>query len=560
MRVVFVGVIAAHESWRANMNCQSPDVGLASSGHITSKVNPVNGDVVWRAKIARIFRRIAPYLSVLAALVLVVLVLVSMHFTSLDWQWVTFFGGVLSAAVVTLGTRSLGAERLAARRGTQLALAHQQLARETALRCRAKQELAAIENDIAFLHESLPVMIAYVDTQLQLKYYNRAFHNGLGAAIGNIDGRHLRDVLSGVVYVELESDISNAFGGRVVHRDQMYKSTAGQNVLLKMQFLPKFAADGTVSGVFLLATEMTGLEVVAAPVNVAPRLALQGAESLPPSPDGAVERDADASRLRFALANDEFCLFYQTIEPVDKRGAAVPFREILLRLKLEEESMMPPGSFLPVAEEYGMMPDLDRWVTRQLLGWIRIDPIRRHAAYSVNMSAQTMADVEFPAFVGQALRDFGLPGSLLCFELQESDLLHWSEDAIRTISRLQPEGCRFAICGFRGNRDSFDLLQRVPVNFLKIDGCLILNIQRSAIDMARVKSIQRVARAIGVSTIAECVEDDITLAQLRTLGVDFAQGFGISRPQDLRQIALSIPPDTTDESAARLSTTPMAAE
>ena len=87
MRVVFVGVIAAHESWRANMNCQSPDVGLASSGHIISKFNPVNGDVVWRAKIARIFRRIAPYLSVLAALVLVVLVLVSMHFTSLDWQW-----------------------------------------------------------------------------------------------------------------------------------------------------------------------------------------------------------------------------------------------------------------------------------------------------------------------------------------------------------------------------------------------------------------------------------------------------------------------------------------
>ena len=220
--------------------------------------------------------------------------------------------------------------------------------------------------------------------------------------------------------------------------------------------------------------------------------------------------------------------------------------------------MMPPGSFLPVAEEYGMMPDLDRWVTRQLLGWIRIDPNRRQATYSINMSAQTMADGEFPAFVGQALRDFGLPGALLCFELQESDLLHWSEDAIRSISRLQPEGCRFAIAGFRGNRDSFDLLQRVPVHFLKVDGSLILNIQRSAIDMTRLKSIQRVARAIGVSTIAECVEDDKTLEQLRIIGVNFAQGFGISRPQNLRQIALSPPADIANESAADDGGTPMA--
>lgn len=542
-----------------DMSGRSAEAALTSTVDIESEENARGRNFALRVRAARLFRRIAPFLGVLAGLLLVVVVLVSMQLTSLDWQWIAFFAGVLSTAIVTLGSRSLRSEHLVARRNTQLALAQQQTARETALRHRVELNLADIKKGISFLHESLPAMIAYVDDQHKLGYYNRAFQEQLGDAAGEIDGRHLRDVLGSAVYADLEGDIASAFAGRIVHRDQLYKSTTGESVLLKMQFLPRCATGANVSGVFVLATNSSPVDVEAAPINVPPRQAMPKAESLPSSTDSAVERDADAARLRNALANDEFCLFFQAMQPLDKCGAAVPFLEILLRLKLEEEILMPPGSFLPVAEEYGMMPDLDRWVTRQLLGWIRVDPNRRHAAYSINMSAQTMADGEFPAFVGQALRDFGLPGALLCFELQESDLLHWSEDAIRTISRLQPEGCRFAICGFRGNRDSFDLLQRVPVNFLKIDGSLILNIQRSAIDMARVKSIQRVARAISVSTIAECVEDDTTLEQLRIIGVNFAQGFGISRPQDLRQIALSPPADIANESAADGGGAPMAA-
>ena len=539
------------------MSWRSPDVNLAVPGDTTAAEQPLPGDAGCRINAAWIFRRISPYLGVLAALALIISLLVTMYFTSLDWQWITFFAGVLGAAVVSLATRSIRAEWLIGRRTAQLAAAHQNLARESALRASAEQGIADLENDMALVHESLPAMLAYVDGQHQLQYCNRAFHQGLGAAVSRVDGRHLSEVVGSVVYAGMQVDLAGAFGGRSIYRDQLYKSTEGESFRLKMQYLPKFGADSAVAGVFLLATDITELGDVAVPVSIAPVAVLPIAESLPPSTeDGVAERDADATRLRNALANDEFCLFYQTIETLDTRGAPAPFREILLRLKVEEESMMPPGSFLPVAEEYGMMPDLDRWVTRHLLGWIRVDATRRHAAYSLNMSAQTIADGQFPAFVGQALRDFGLPGSLLCFELQESDLLHWADDAIRLIGLLQPEGCRFAICGFRGNRASFDLLRRVPVDFLKIDGSLILNIQRSAVDLARVKAIQRVAKAIGIKTIAEFVEDSETVAQLRGIGVDFAQGFGISRPKALRQIALTILPDAGNTPLARRSTVP----
>jgi EAL domain-containing protein (putative c-di-GMP-specific phosphodiesterase class I) len=149
---------------------------------------------------------------------------------------------------------------------------------------------------------------------------------------------------------------------------------------------------------------------------------------------------------------------------------------------------------------------------------------------------------------------------LLCFELQETDLLNRSVDATRFVSQVRPMGCLVTICGFDGSRASLELLRRVPVNFLKIDSKLTFNIRRSAIDLERVKSIQRVAKAIGISTIAECVEDSKTLARLRSIGVDFAQGFGISPPQDLQELPSSLPDHSPIDSAARRASSAMAAD
>jgi EAL domain-containing protein (putative c-di-GMP-specific phosphodiesterase class I)/PAS domain-containing protein len=494
-------------------------------------------------------RKIAPYLGAIGALVLVCMVLVTMYFTWLSWQWITFLSGILGASILSLASRSIHVEWLIARRTAQLAQARQKLANETRMRTRAEQDLAGIENNIAYLHESLPAMLAYIDPQHHLKYHNRAFRHGLGTAVSHIDGRHLREVVGNIVYRELEDDISCAFDGSVVHCERLHKSIAGESFRLLMQYLPQFNDAGAVAGVFLLSTDITAPADFAAASSAMARIETP-IESAPADwPRAPVEESAqtqatpvsDAVRLRNALEHDEFCLFFHAIEPVTAQGDEIPFREILLRLKAEEESMMPPGSFLPVAEEHGMLPDLDRWVVRHLLGWMRAETPRQRAVFSINISAQTMADPAYPAFVKVALRECGLPGSLLCFEFQETDAQNQTADVSRFIGQLQAEGCRFAICGFGGNRASFDLLRRLPVNFLKIDGSLILHIRRSAVDFARVKAIHRVAQAIGVRTIAECVEDSKTLARLRSIGVDFAQGFAISRPQDLAQIALHPP-------------------
>jgi PAS domain S-box-containing protein len=536
------------------MNRPSPSqfFGFGMKHQTVERAAESNG--VDRSKIPWVLHRIAPYLGAIGALLLVATLLVTMYFTWLDWQWVTFLSGILGAAILSLASRSIHAEWLIARRTAQLSLTRQKLAAESQLRTHAEQELAAVESNIAYLHESLPAMLAFLDNDRQIKYYNRAFHHGLGATVSHLDGRHLREVVGTTIYDELEEDLSHALSGFVVHRERSHETAAGGTAHLLMQFLPQFDNTGAVAGVFLVATDLSGTSGVARPIETETGIDAATGELTPPE-DGVLSVTAEhenyAARLRYALAHDEFSLFFQELEPVAAHGALAPFHEILLRMKAEEESMVPPGSFLAVAEQHGMLPDLDRWVVRHLLAWARAATPRQQAVYSINISAQTMSDPGFPAFVRKTLGDFGLHGSLLCFELQEADLLNRSVDAARFVNQLRPLGCLFTICGFDSSRISFELLRNVPVNFLKIDSKLTFNIRRSAIDLERVKSIQRVAKAIGVGTIAECVEDSKTLARLRSIGVDYAQGFGVSVPKDIGEIPLRPHHAAAGESIAR---------
>lgn len=542
--------------WSSHSSWLSPNVLFGYLARTESGESPSEHDAVRRPKISKVFRRVAPFLAGAGGVLTVAMVLVAIYFTQSDLQWATFLGGMLCASIFALASRSLRAKWLIARRTAQLGKARANLASEARLRQRAEEDLACIANTTVYLHESLPAMLAYIDDTRLIKYHNRAFRQGLGSTVSKIDGRPLREVVGDGSYSELDDDLAGAFAGNVVFRERSSESNAAVAGRQLLQYLPQLDDSGRVAGVFLLSTgvpERVDADVAGpapAPQPVAVPIVESSYRFADAIDETPVEEDDDELRLRNAIARNEFCLFFQSIEPVSVGGDTTPFREILLRLKVEEENMMPPGSFLPVAEEYGLLPDLDRWVVGHLLGWLCADATRQQAVYSVNISAQTMIDRQFPAFVQQALHDSGMRGDLLCFELQEADVLTRAADARQFVDELRPQGCRFALCGFSGNRASFEQLREIPVNFLKIDSGLILNMQRSAVDLARVKAISRVAKGIGIGTIAECVEDRETLEQLRAIGIDFAQGFGISRPQDLARISAGLPPAAGRESTA----------
>lgn len=185
------------------------------------------------------------------------------------------------------------------------------------------------------------------------------------------------------------------------------------------------------------------------------------------------------------------------------------------------------------------MPFLDRWVVQHVLEWaasINQQQLRRKdSIFFINVAAATIGDPEFPDFLQTTLLEYGIPGSVLCFEVPESELAVRSAAAVEFIQRVRHCGCRIALSGFGKEAAPFDRIRGFQVEFLKIDGSIILNMLRDPADLAKVVSIEEVAKKIGVKTVAELVESEELIARLMLIGIDFAQGFGISRPRSLAE-------------------------
>jgi len=240
-------------------------------------------------------------------------------------------------------------------------------------------------------------------------------------------------------------------------------------------------------------------------------------------------------RLREALKNNEFELYCQPILAL--QGAErYPIAEVLVRMREEERALLPPGEFLPVFEHYGMLPQLDRWVVfhaMQRLG--RGFGIPR---LSVNVSGQTLQDAEFLSYVEAALQKYGVAAASLLFEIAESDVLAGIEPAVRFANAAKALGCGVLIDGFGRRAMSFTPLKVLRVDFVKVDGRVVRNLLASEIARTKMNAILRVAEALSIDVIAENVEDDKTLASLRSLKVSHAQGFGIHVPQPIDSIGV----------------------
>jgi EAL domain-containing protein (putative c-di-GMP-specific phosphodiesterase class I) len=248
-----------------------------------------------------------------------------------------------------------------------------------------------------------------------------------------------------------------------------------------------------------------------------------------------------AARLRQALARDELQLYCQPILSLRPPGAFA-MAEVLVRLREEEALLLPPGDFLPVFEHYRMMGELDRWVVRHVVRWLADPPPGGFARLSINVSGQTLQDTSFPGFVADELQAQRVPPPALVFEVDESDTLSRLEAAARFAHAVKQAGCKVLIDGFGQRSVSFLALKAMRADFVKVDGSVVRALLRSDVARQKLKAVVRVGEAIGVEVIAECVEEQEILAQLRGLRVGYAQGFGIARPAPIdRSAALRVP-------------------
>jgi EAL domain-containing protein (putative c-di-GMP-specific phosphodiesterase class I) len=221
--------------------------------------------------------------------------------------------------------------------------------------------------------------------------------------------------------------------------------------------------------------------------------------------------------------------------------------EVLLRMLDEDGNVVPPGVFIPAAERYNLMPTVDRWVIRTLFSsrsaeWRRLweeyedkeEPFPILCA--VNLSATSLNDDMFPAFLKEQIEYYGMPPQALCLEITETSAianLNKASNFMRELSRL---GCRFALDDFGSGMSSFAYLKDLPVHYLKIDGAFVRGMDQNPVNHAMVEAIAHIASVMGIETVAEFVEDQALIEKLALLGVDYAQGYGIHKPAPMEGI------------------------
>ena len=241
-------------------------------------------------------------------------------------------------------------------------------------------------------------------------------------------------------------------------------------------------------------------------------------------------------RIRQAIESDGFALYAQDIVALRTDAPCKLMQELLIRMRDEEQNLVPPGTFLPIAEHFGMMPDIDRFVVRKAIA-ARVAAARLSADAAdfpllcINLARASIEDRSFPEFVVRALEQNRIPGEALCFEIEDGDAIACLPEASRFAHVLKPLGCRFTLDGFGRSGVGFDHVKALPLDFLKIDGTIVLQILRVPEALAKVRAIQRVCKVIGIRTIAEMVESDESQEKLRAVEVDYVQGFGIAKPR-----------------------------
>ena len=237
------------------------------------------------------------------------------------------------------------------------------------------------------------------------------------------------------------------------------------------------------------------------------------------------------TRIHKALEEDKFYLYAQPIVPLDSRTDI--HYEILIRMKGEKGELIPPGAFLPAAERYNLIAQLDRWVIKNTFALLMENPrfLEQINFISINLSGQSLTENNVLDFIIMQLDESGIDGTKICFEITETAAISNLSTATKFISTLKGLGCRFALDDFGSGLSSFGYLKNLSVNYLKIDGMFVKDIVDDPIDHAMVKSINEIGQVMGMQTIAEFVENDEIKGMLREIGVNYAQGYGIGKPQ-----------------------------
>ncbi len=237
------------------------------------------------------------------------------------------------------------------------------------------------------------------------------------------------------------------------------------------------------------------------------------------------------SRIQEALRENLFRMYCQAIDPVTTSRELYHF-EVLLRLVDKQGEVIAPSQFIPPAEQFNLMPTIDRWVidtTFRTMAESGFAQIAREGVVSINLSGQSLADGELPDYIFRKLVEHSIAPDCICFEITETVAFRDSAAAIRTMSAIKSLGCSLSLDDFGTGLSSFSYLKELPVDYLKIDGSFVRIILEDRIAHAMVASINQIGHVMGLKTVAEYVENDAIAERLALMGIDYLQGYYVCR-------------------------------
>lgn len=246
---------------------------------------------------------------------------------------------------------------------------------------------------------------------------------------------------------------------------------------------------------------------------------------------------AGVQAIRKALHEERLSLFFQPVYAIEEKSIRMTQCEILLRIRSENGELYSPARFIPIAEKYNVMIDIDRWVFNQT-----IDFLAKHQAdhvlprLLVNLSGLSFANTDFSNFIVERLSRGDIDPRNLAFEISESATVKSFQKASLFIDRIRSLGCELALDDFGSGFSNLAYLKQLNFDYLKIDGSLVKNISENEVDREMVAAINQIGHSVGARTIAEFVEDDVSLQYLREMDVDFVQGYGLRMPAPLEQL------------------------
>ena len=241
------------------------------------------------------------------------------------------------------------------------------------------------------------------------------------------------------------------------------------------------------------------------------------------------------NRINTALDDNDFVLYFQQIASLN--NPKHEHYEVLIRMLDKEGNTIPPGSFIPAAERFDIMSSVDSWVIKNTLLIMQEEKFK-NINFSINLSGQSLGDLTFMENCITQLEESAVNPERLCFEITETAMIANLSNAIRSVSILQGLGCKIALDDFGSGLSSFAYLKNLPVDYLKIDGSLIKDLETDPVNVTMVKSIIHIGQSMNLETIAEYVENDAILNILRDLKIDYVQGYGIAKPVPIEEIKL----------------------